>query len=492
MKTIIKSNQKSIFFRGSNLKFQLIPVILSGGSGSRLWPLSRSTYPKQYHNLENNYSLLQNTYLRLKGIKNLENPIIICNNEQRFIVSEQLRKINVKPKSIILEPIGRNTAPAITMSALHAIDSFVDPYLLILSADHKIENPEKFRETIEKGVIDAEKNKLVTFGVVPTKAETGYGYIEAEDKISENSNSSSIKKFIEKPNKNLAERLFKDEHFLWNSGIFLFKASIILKELEKYEPELVNTCKKSLLKSKKDLDFIRLDKESFKSCTDISIDVAVMERTNLGKVIPLKVGWSDLGSWNSIYEYSNKDKNGNSIKGNGIIKESKDCYLRSESRLVVGFGLEELCIIETKDAVLIAHKNYTQNIKNLVEYLRANNFKEATENKKVYRPWGLYESIADGKNWQVKRLEINPKGKLSLQLHNHRAEHWVIVAGKAKIEIDGKISILKTNESIFVPLGKKHRLSNPTEEVLVLIEVQSGTYLEEDDIVRFDDIYGRN
>ncbi len=473
------------------MKFQLYPVILSGGVGSRLWPLSRGMYPKQYHNLENNYSLLQNTYLRLKGINNLENPIIICNDEQRFIVAEQMRKIDVKPKSIILEPMGRNTAPAIALAALHALESNSDPFLLILSADHKIENPKEFRQTIEKSLIDAEKDSLITFGVVPNKPETGYGYIEANEVFSDNLISSSIKKFIEKPNKKLADQLFKDKRYLWNSGIFLFKASIILKELEKYEPELVNTCKNSLLKSKKDLDFIRLDKESFKSCADISIDIAVMERTNLGKVVPLKVGWSDLGSWNSIYEYSKKDKNGNSIKGNGIIKESKDCYLRSEGRLVVGFGLKDLFIIETKDAVLVAHKNYTQNIKNLVEYLSANNFKEATENKKVYRPWGLYESIADGKNWQVKRLEINPKGKLSLQMHNHRAEHWVIVAGKAKIEIEGKISILKTNESIFVPLGKKHRLTNPTEEVLVLIEVQSGTYLEEDDIVRFDDIYGR-
>ena len=473
------------------MKFQLYPVILSGGVGSRLWPLSRGMYPKQYHNLENNYSLLQNTYLRLKGINNLENPIIICNDEQRFIVAEQMRKIDVKPKSIILEPMGRNTAPAIALAALHALESNSDPFLLILSADHKIENPKEFRQTIEKSLIDAEKDSLITFGVVPNKPETGYGYIEANEVFSDNLISSSIKKFIEKPNKKLADQLFKDKRYLWNSGIFLFKASIILKELEKYEPELVNTCKNSLLKSKKDLDFIRLDKESFKSCADISIDIAVMERTNLGKVVPLKVGWSDLGSWNSIYEYSKKDKNGNSIKGNGIIKESKDCYLRSEGRLVVGFGLKDLFIIETKDAVLVAHKNYTQNIKNLVEYLSANNFKEATENKKVYRPWGLYESIADGKNWQVKRLEINPKGKLSLQMHNHRAEHWVIVAGQAKIEIDGKISILKTNESIFVPLGKKHRLTNPTEEVLVLIEVQSGTYLEEDDIVRFDDIYGR-
>ena len=474
------------------MKFQLYPVILSGGVGSRLWPLSRSMYPKQYHNLENNYSLLQNTYLRLKGIRNLGNPIIICNDEQRFIVAEQMRKIEVKPKSIILEPIGRNTAPAIALAALHALESNSDPYLLILSADHKIENSEKFRQTIEQSLIDAEKDSLVTFGVVPTKPETGYGYIEAKEEFSDNLISSSIKKFIEKPNKKLADQLFKDKRYLWNSGIFLFKASIILKELEKYEPELVNTCKKSFLKSKKDLDFIRLDKESFKSCTDISIDIAVMERTNLGKVVPLNVGWSDLGSWNSIYEYSNKDKNGNSIKGNGIIKESENCYLRSESRLIVGFGIKDLFIIETKDAVLVAHKNCTQDIKNLVDYLRANKFKEATENKKVYRPWGLYESIAEGKNWQVKRLEINPKGKLSLQMHNHRAEHWVIVAGKAKIEIDGKISILKTNESIFVPLGKKHRLTNPTEEVLELIEVQSGTYLEEDDIVRFDDIYGRN
>ena len=473
------------------MKFELIPVILSGGCGSRLWPLSRSSYPKQYHNLENNYSLLQNTYLRLKGINNLENPIIICNDEQRFIVAEQLREIKVKPKSIILEPFGKNTAPAIALAALYAFERCSDPYLLILSSDHKIDNPEKFRQTIEQGLIEAEKDRIVTFGVVPTKPETGYGYIEANDLITENLNTSSVKKFIEKPNKELAEKLFRDKHYLWNSGIFLFKSSVILKELKKFEPELVNTCKKSLLKSKKDLDFIRLDKDSFQYCSEISIDIAVMEKTNFGKVVPLKVGWSDLGSWNSIYDYSDKDDKGNSIKGNGIIKESKDCYIRCGKRLVVGIGLNDLFIIETKDAILVAHKNHTQNIKDLVEYLRENNFKEATETKKVYRPWGLYESIADGKNWQVKRLEIKPKGKLSLQLHNHRAEHWVIVAGKARIEIDGKISNIKTNESIFVPLGKKHRLTNPSEEILVLIEVQSGTYLEEDDIVRFDDIYGR-
>lgn len=476
-----------------NLECELIPVILSGGKGTRLWPLSRECFPKQYLNLDDNsnYSLLQNTFLRLIGIKNLKAPIVICNEEQRFIVAEQMRGINVKPQSITLEPFGRDTAPAIALAALQAIKENKDPTLLILSADHKIDNHEEFRSSIKKGLKYSEKGRIVTFGVVPDQPETGFGYIESFEELSEINQSSKIKRFVEKPSKENAKMFIKNKCFTWNSGIFLFKASVIIREILRFEPDILNFCKNAISESSKDLDFLRIEGNSFAKCPNIPIDIAVMEKTNLGTVIPLSSDWNDIGSWNALWEKSKKDKKGNTVKGKVIIKDTENCYLRSEDRLVVGLGLKDIVIVETEDAVLVSDKYSTQKIKNIVNDLFELNFSEGKFNKRIFRPWGSYTSIVESCNWKVKKLQIKPGASLSLQKHNHRSEHWVVVNGEAKVEVDKKISILKKNESAYIPLGSKHRLSNPGEAQLILIEVQSGSYLGEDDIVRFDDIYGR-
>ncbi len=471
----------------------LIPVILSGGSGSRLWPLSRASYPKQYLKLheKNNFSLLQNTYLRLKGLNNLSEPIIISNSSQRFIVAEQMREINVKPNSIILEPIGKNTAPAVALAALKAIQNDTDPLLLVLSSDHKIENEENFKQIIKDSLIEAYNGRLVTFGIFPSHPETGYGYIKSCEELGGSKVSSKIENFVEKPNIESAKKFINDKHYLWNSGIFLFKASIYLKELKKFEPNIFNICNKALLKSSIDLDFLRIDEETFMTCPNKPIDIAVMEKTNLGSVFSLNAGWDDIGSWKSVWDNSEKDNQGNCLKGKVVMEESKNCYLRSEERLIVGINLSNLIIIETKDAILVANKDATQKVKGIVEKLNKLNFKEGKDNKKDYRPWGTFTNIEESSTWKVKKLEIKPKSSISLQLHHKRSEHWIIVEGKAKIEINDKIFFLGKNESTYIPLGAKHRLSNPGDSPLILIEVQSGDYLEEDDIVRFEDSYGR-
>ncbi len=469
-------------------------MLLSGGSGTRLWPLSRSSYPKQYLTLNKNskYTLLQETYLRLKGIKFLKNPIIICNEEQRFIVAEQMRTINVEPESILLEPCGRNTASAIALAALIGIKEKNDPLLLVLASDHKIEKNKKFRETIEEGIVFANEGRLVTFGVIPSTSETGFGYIESIEELSKDTKSSDIKSFIEKPNKELVKKLLKDRHFTWNSGIFLFKASSIISELRKYQPEIVETCEKCLEKKIEDLSFRRIDHNLFKKSPNISIDIAVMEKTKLGTVIPLDVGWNDLGSWKSIWESSFKDLNNNSLEGRTIIKDVKNSYLKSDNRLLVGLGLNNIAAIDTEDAILIANKNSIDSLKDIIKELDENNYRELKINNKVHRPWGHFVSLMENKNWQAKKIEINPYESISLQMHYHRSEHWVIVSGKAKIEINNETFILNENESTYVPRGAKHRLSNPFSIPLILIEVQSGTYLGEDDIVRFEDKYKRN
>ena len=472
----------------------LIPVILSGGSGSRLWPLSRASFPKQYLNLheKNDLSLLQNTFLRLKGIKNLRAPIIISNEEQRFIVAEQMKEIEITPNSILLEPFGKNTAPAITLAALRALKYYEDPILLVLSSDHKIEDEKNFRKVFKKGIKEAINGRLVTFGIVPYAAETGYGYIKSHEELSERKPSSKIKRFVEKPNKELAEKFIKDKHYSWNSGMFMFKASVFIKELEKFEPQIIKTCNESLKKGMKDLDFLRIYEGTFKQCPEKSIDIALMEKTNLGTVLRLDCGWDDIGSWKSVWKNSIKDKKGNSLKGKVLIKDSENCYLRSEDRLIVGINLSDLVVVETNDAILVSNKDSTQEVKKTVQILNESNLKEGKDNKKIFRPWGSFTSIESGNSWQVKRLEIKPKASISLQMHNKRSEHWVIVDGTAKVEIDGKTSILRKNESTYIPLGTKHRLSNPFETPLILIEVQSGSYLGEDDIIRFEDIYGRS
>ncbi len=473
----------------------IIPVILSGGSGTRLWPLSRESYPKQFLALDSRkkQTLLQSTYERLLGLEGLEKPILICNEDHRFIVAEQFRELNTTPQAIILEPEGRNTAPAIAVAALQAISLGKDPLLLILAADHLIENINEFKRVIQSAKTYANKGRLVTFGIIPTCAETGYGYIEAKESPGKENQITGleIKKFIEKPNKDLAEKLIKDSRYTWNSGMFLFKASSIIKELEKFSPEIINYCKIAIEKDVLDLDFLRLEPNSFKKCPKVSLDIAVMEKTKLGTVLPLNVGWSDIGSWKSLWDISQKNNDGNYINGRVIAEKSKNCFLQSEQRLIIGIGIENLIVVDTNDAILVANKDQSQNIGNIVKRLSSTDFPEGKVHKKIYRPWGNYTTIVEGKRWLVKLIEVKPKASLSLQMHHHRAEHWVVVNGTALIEKNGEKQLLSENESTFIPLGCKHRLTNPGRMKLELIEVQSGTYLDEDDIIRFEDSYGR-
>jgi len=472
----------------------ILPIILCGGSGARLWPLSRESFPKQYLKLlnEDNKTMVQITYERIEGLKNLVEPILICNEKHRFIIAEQFREIKIQPKTILLEPFGKNTCPAITLAALKAIESGVDPFLLILSSDHYISDKEILKEAISKGTKYCNEGKIITFGINPTSAETGYGYIKTKrSKNRHNDSAFEIEKFIEKPNLKQAREFIKDERFFWNSGIFLFKASSILSEINKNNPEILFYCQKSLEKNFMDLDFQRIDNEFFKKCPNLSIDVSVMEKTNLGMVIPLNTKWNDLGNWNSIWLNSKKNSDGNSIKGKVILKESKNSYLRSENRLMVGLGLENIIAIETIDAILICDQKHTQNIKGIVGDLKEKNILEGQEHKTIYRPWGSYTLIAEDRHWKVKKIIVNPKQSLSLQSHNFRSEHWVVVEGEAKVILDEKVFNLAKNESIYVPARTKHKLSNNSKKILILIEVQSGSYLGEDDIERFDDMYGR-
>ena len=471
----------------------IIPVILCGGSGTRLWPLSRQSFPKQFLSLTSNNkdSLLQKTIERISSLKNISSPILICNEEHRFLVAEQMRGINIKNCSILLEPLGRNTAPAIAISALKALDKNDDPILLILSSDHEILNKEKFINTLNAGINYAEKEKLVTFGIVPTSPETGYGYIKAARPFTEILEGIDIKEFLEKPDLKTAKELIEDKRFTWNSGIFMFKAKTIIKEIEKFSPDIIKYCKESLKQSRKDLDFIRLEKMSFEKCPNISIDCAVMEKTKKGTVLPLDANWNDIGSWQSVWEVSNKDKNGNFTKGKTIIKNTKNCYLSSEARLLVGIGLEDLIVVETNDAILVSNKSESQKVKEIVKILKDKKIPEGLKHSKIYRPWGHYKSIVEEERWQVKLIEVKSGEKLSLQMHHHRSEYWIIVRGTAEVEVDDKTKILTENESIYIPLGSKHRLTNPGKIPLALIEVQSGSYVGEDDIVRFEDKYGR-
>ena len=472
----------------------VIPIILCGGSGTRLWPLSRESYPKQYLSLDTNNkkSLLQKTFERISKIENILSPILVCNEEHRFIVAEQMRSIGVEPLSILLEPFGKNTAPAISLAALKSIEEENDPILLILSSDHEIKNEKRFCQVINRGIEYALKNKLITFGVLPSSPETGYGYIKAKNPFKNGEiHGEKIESFFEKPNLETAKIFIKDKSFTWNSGIFMFKAKKILKEINKYSPEILNCCRESISKSIKDLEFQRLDNKSFSKCPNESIDVSVMEKTSEGIVLPLDAEWSDIGSWQAVWEISKKNNQGNFTQGKVFVEDTKDCYLRSENRLLVGIGLENLIIVETKDAILISDKNKTQNVKEIVKKLKIKGIQEGQKHTKIYRPWGSYESIIEDLKWQVKLIEVKPGEKLSLQMHHHRAEHWIVVKGQAKIEINNKIQFLTKNQSTYIPQGAKHRLSNNGNDPLFLIEVQSGSYIGEDDIIRFEDKYGR-
>ncbi len=475
-------------------KNPIIPIILCGGSGSRLWPLSRRSFPKQFLkiNEEDNNTLLQNTQKRLASIKNIYKPILICNEEHRFIVAEQMREINISPWKIILEPFGKNTSAAISIGAQLALEKYNNPHLLILSADHNINDTDKFVKKINHGLKYSDLGKLVTFGVPPDNPETGYGYIKSENPLTNSDNSvEDINRFVEKPNKKLAIKLIKDKRYSWNSGIFLFRAKSIISEIDKFAPQINLYCREALKNSEKDLDFQRLNAASFDKCPDLPIDISVMEKTKLGTVLPLDVGWSDIGSWESVWKMSSKDKDGNHCKGKILLKDSKNCFIRSEGRFLVGIGIQELVIVETNDAILITNKKDSQEVKNIVKDLKERKISEGFEHKKIYRPWGHYESLIDNSEWKVKIIKVKPKEQLSLQKHLHRAEHWVVVRGQAYVQVDNKKMILNKNESAFIPKGSKHRLSNNIDEPLIIIEVQTGSYLGEDDIERFEDNYGR-
>ena len=475
-------------------KNKIIPVILCGGTGSRLWPLSRASYPKQYLTIGPGESLtfLQKTIDRIRSCKNIDDPIIICNEEHRFIVAEQIRGMNIKAKAILLEPVGRNTAPAITAASIKIIQDNKDACVLVLPADHIIKDEKIFINAINKALDYVIEGKIVTFGITPDKAETGYGYIESKNELNyEELNGEKIENFIEKPNKKNAMKFIADKKFTWNSGIFFFRSKVFLNEIQNYSPEIYALCEKSLIGNNYDLDFQRLDKYFFRKCTNISVDKAIMEKTNLGIVIPLNAGWSDIGNWDALWDISNKDKLGNVILGKVLTQNVKNSYLRSENKLIAALGLENVIIVETNDAVLVANKNKSQDIKNIVQILKNNNKPEATFHKTIFRPWGNYTSVADGSNWQVKKIIVKSGESLSLQSHKYRTEHWVVVSGTAFVEIEGNENILQKNESIYIPLGSKHRLSNRWQEKLILIEIQSGNYLGEDDITRFEDNYGR-
>lgn len=468
----------------------LTPVILSGGSGSRLWPLSREHYPKQLLALIGEDTLLQATIKRLIGLPELVVPLMVCNEAHRFLVAEQLRRIGVSPSHIILEPIGRNTAPAVAVAALTLLNYHPETLLLILPADHLITEVEKFQNAVKAGIPLAQAGYLVTFGVVPTHPETGYGYINARESI-EDTIALSVDRFVEKPNFDTAKQYVDSGEYYWNSGMFLFKANHYLAELEKFVPDIVGACRQAVDNALEDKDFLRLDIAAFKACPSKSVDYAVMENTHAAVVIPLDAGWSDVGAWSSLWEVSEQDSNGNVIVGDVLVENVHNCYLRADNRLLAAIGVDNQIIVETADAILVVHKDQVQEVKSIVSRLKAAERPEAHLHRKVYRPWGSYEGIDSESRFQVKHITVNPGASLSLQMHYHRSEHWVVVKGTAQITRGDETFILSENQSTYIPLGIKHRLANPGKLPLEIIEIQSGSYLGEDDIVRYEDVYGR-
>ncbi len=461
------------------------PVILSGGSGTRLWPKSRKAYPKQLHTLYGDYTMLQHTALRSidYGV-----PMVVCNDAQRFMVAEQLQELSRDSASIILEPMGRNTAPAIAIAAMQAMKDDEDAIICVFPADHLIKDETAFQAALKIAVAQAEEGKLVAFGVVPNKPETGYGYINA---AASSEQGAAIGKFVEKPDLKTAEHYVASGEYFWNSGMFVFSAQAYLSELEKFEPELVQAAKAALENAKEDLDFVRLDADSFAQCKDISVDYAVMERTDKAWMVPLDAGWSDLGSWESLWDSLEKDVEGNVATGDVILHDCKNSFFHGEDRLVTAVGVEDIVVVDTDDSLLVVHKSRAQDVKAIVDTLKAEDRSESTFHRKVYRPWGNYDSIAFGERFQVKCIEVKPGASLSLQMHHHRAEHWIVVSGTAIVQRGEEEHLLTENESIYIPLGETHRLTNPGKINLQLIEVQSGSYLGEDDIVRFEDKFGR-
>lgn len=466
----------------------LHPVILCGGSGTRLWPLSREMFPKQLLALTNEFSLLQNTVQRLKPLTAAP-ALFICNENHRFLVAEQLRQISEEAHRILLEPAGRNTAPAVALAALQVQQQNGDGILLVLPSDHVIAKGDAFVTAVQQAVTQAQSGKLVTFGIVPTQPETGYGYIRRGAAI--NGDVSAVAQFVEKPALETAKAYVASGEYLWNSGMFVFRASDYLKELEQHRPDILAACRAAMAVQNKDHDFIRIDAAAFKACPEDSIDYAVMEKTANAAVVSLDAGWSDIGSFAALWEESEKDAQGNATKGDVMLEGASNCYVNAEGRLVAVIGAEDLVVVETADAVLVARRDAVQDVKKIVASLKKQGREETNTHRRVYRPWGYYEGIDNGERYQVKRIGVNPGASLSLQMHYHRAEHWIVVNGTAEVTCEDKTFLVTENQSTYIPLGHKHRLKNPGKIPLEMIEVQSGTYLGEDDIVRFEDTYGR-
>lgn len=469
----------------------MIPVILSGGSGSRLWPRSRKAYPKQFLPLvSTDQTMIQQTAMRVQGL-DCHSPIVVCNEDHRFMVAEQLFQVEMAPEAILLEPCGRNTAPAVCIAALQAMARHEDQLLLILPADHVIEDTQAFQEAVSVAAETARAGHLVTFGIVPTRAETGYGYIHRGDQLKASNGVFSVGEFVEKPDLAKAESFLSDGGYYWNSGMFLFQASRYLEELERFAPEMLAQCRLALSKAREDRDFTWLDQDSFADCPEDSIDYAVMEKTEKAAVVPLDAGWSDVGSWQSLWEIKARDENRNVCQGEVLTVDTHNCLLQAEKRLIAAVGVSDLVVVDSDDALLVASRDRAQDVKQIVKQLEAGDCGRHLFHRKVFRPWGHYDSVDNGDRFQVKRITVKPGERLSLQMHHHRAEHWIVVRGTAKVTCDDKELILSENQSTFIPLGTKHRLENPGKVNLEIIEVQSGSYLGEDDIVRFDDAYGR-
>lgn len=474
----------------------LIPVVLSGGMGTRLWPVSRKLFPKQFHSFFGSGSMLQDTVSRLSRISSCVDPIILCNEDHRFLIAEHLRAVDVEPDAIILEPVGRNTAPAIAVAAIAAVEKHEDAQLLVLPSDHLIADAGMFAEAVKRGVSLADMGKFVTFGISPNRPETGYGYIRPGSPIVGVGDGTempafTVESFVEKPDMETAEKYLESGDYLWNSGIFIFSAAHYLRELAGSEPEIVEYAKKSWVNAERDMGFTRLQAEAFARCHAISIDDAVMTKSRSVAVIPLDAGWSDIGSWNSLWSEGKKDVDGNYTHGDVVAHNVVNSILYSEGRLVVGFDLENHVVIETADAVLVTKRDSAKDIGKITALLASQKREQVNTHKKVYRPWGSYENIDASKGYKVKKLVVSPGHKISLQYHNKRAEHWVVVRGTARIRIDDRTFLLEKDQSAYIPTGAKHQLENPGSDSLEIIEVQTGSYLEEDDIVRLEDDYGR-
>ncbi len=469
----------------------IYPVILSGGAGTRLWPLSRELFPKQFLPLLGEQTLLQQTALRVRGMPNCAAPTVVCNDEHRFVIAEQLRQSGITPSAIVLEPVARNTAPAAAVAALLLADRDPNALILLMPSDHLIARSDAFRTAIAAAAQAAATGKLVTFGIAPQTPETGYGYIKRGNPLSDG--AFAVDSFVEKPDLPTAQKYLASGDYYWNGGIFLFRAADLLREMEALEPGIVAPCREALTKARRDLDFTRLDKEAFAACPSRSIDYAVMEKTQRAAVMPVDMGWNDVGSWDALWNVSPRDSQGNATAGATLLEASANCYVRSEDGILVAtLGVEDLIVIATKDAVLVANRERAQDVKILVERLKKQGSTTTSTHRRVVRPWGAYESIDAGERHQVKHITVKPGQRLSLQQHSKRAEHWIVVRGTAQVTRGDDVFQLHENQSTYIPLGTKHRLENPTDQPLHLIEVQSGSYLGEDDIVRFDDKYGRD